>query len=351
MSRNIVVLGAGASAADGAPIQADLFKSYFQYLRDNHLSIDQHHVKYFKTFWSIDVRRDQISDIVFPTFEEALGMLELARSRNEGFPGYYSTANQNTIEHSIEDLIFLIAEILRVKLQRKNVVHSHLIENIIQRNVNRDVTFISLNYDILVDNAITAQRESVDLDYGIEFLNYETLGNWSPPSMQKAISLFKVHGSLNWLYCPVCKQVLLTPKEKGVSSLIDEGDRRVHKCPKCGGRFVPILIPPTFFKVMSNSHLIRIWDLAEQALMRCNRIIFCGYSLPDADIHIKYLLKRGCLNRRGTPPDVFVINEHRDKSDDTRKEEKRRYQRLFGANVDYTTLSFEDFARDPAQLS
>lgn len=344
MSKTIIFLGAGASAADGAPVQSSLFREYFQVLRDRKQTVDPHHVRYFKHFWGIDVQHDDFKTTIFPTFEEALGMLELAKARQESFHGYHNTANSNKIDHTIEDLIFLIVDVLKEKLQKKNIYHSKLINNIINKGLTKDVAFISLNYDILIDNAISEQYYSIDLDYGIDFVNYTTTKDWQPPSIDKSIQLYKIHGSLNWLYCPVCKQILITPNEKGVSLLIDRTQKYANACPACNGSFVPILIPPTFFKVMSNSQLVRIWDLSERALTSADTIIFCGYSLPDADMHIKYLLKRGCLNRSKSLPKIVVNNNHPGKTTSMKDDEKYRYQRLFASKVEYTDFSFSDFS-------
>lgn len=165
MCKTIVFLGAGASAAEGAPIQSALFKDYFQVLRDRKQTVDPHRVRYFKHFWGIDVQKDDLRTAIFPTFEEALGMLELAKSRQEGFHGYHNTANSNKIEHTIEDLIFLIVDVLKEKLQKKNIYHSKLVNNIIKQGITKEVTFVSLNYDILIDNAIAEQFYTVDLDH------------------------------------------------------------------------------------------------------------------------------------------------------------------------------------------
>src|SRR5262249_4788012 len=105
------------------------------------------------------------------------------------------------------------------------------------------------------------------------------------------------------------------------------------------------LCPPTFFKVMSNFHLQQVWRKAEQCLMEAKRIVFCGYSLPDADMHIKYLLKRVEVNRVSAP-EVYIVNNHADKLPSARADEERRYRRLFRERdrVHYTTLSFAEFA-------
>ncbi len=82
--------------------------------------------------------------------------------------------------------------------------------------------------------------------------------------------------------------------------------------------------------------------------MVCDRLIFCGYSFPDADIHVRYLLKRMEVNRR-RGPEVFVANEHKGKRDEARQGERERYTRFFRdkLKVHWTRMGFEQFAADP----
>ena len=312
MINKVIFLGAGASRAEGAPVQSSLFRDYFSCLRRYNKKVDSHLNSYFKTFWNIDVEHGNLDNIVFPTFEEALGMLELAKQRREGFRGFYNTANFNGIEHTIEDLILLICQVLKWMLQNNNVYHKKLVDKLINLGCAKETAFISLNYDILIDNAITMCENEVDLDYGIELMNYHFDNDWHAPDTSKSIKLLKLHGSLNWLYCPVCKKIDLTPKVKGVTQLISLGES--DKCRLCEGRNIPIIVPPTFFKVMSNPHLVQIWDQAEDLLKTCKEIFFCGYSMPDADIHIKYLIKRGMINRKEEQPSIIIVNNHDGKS-------------------------------------
>jgi hypothetical protein len=106
-----------------------------------------------------------------------------------------------------------------------------------------------------------------------------------------------------------------------------------------------MIIPPTYFKVMESLQLRQVWLRAEQALMTSDRIVFCGYSLSDADMHVKYLLKRAEVNRP-QPPDVYVVNNHDKKKVAEKKDEERRYLRLFNkpSRVHYTNLSYQEFA-------
>jgi NAD-dependent SIR2 family protein deacetylase len=203
-----------------------------------------------------------------------------------------------------------------------------------------------LNYDILIDNAITKSRQTrdVDLEYGVEFTNFSRERNWQAPRSERAISLLKLHGSLNWLYCPTCISLTLTPEEKGIIQLKWQPQDCV--CPDCNTLTTPIVIPPTFFKVMDNFYLQKIWREAEKSFTQAKRLVFCGYSFPDADIHIKYLLKRVEVNRN-TTPEIYIVNNHPKKSKHQKNEEEVRYKRFFRdqSKVHYTKKSFQNFCK------
>ena len=201
--------------------------------------------------------------------------------------------------------------------------------------------FISLNYDILIDNALTDIYPKYDLDYCVDFTNYERKNDWKRPRPKKAISLCKLHGSLNWLFCHTCISLSLTIKRNDAATTIV----KPKKCTQCGTFAVPILIPPTFFKVMSNIYLQEIWKKTDILLLRAKRIFFCGYSFPDADVHVKYIIKRAEINRK-KPLEVFIINNHKDKKEIDKEYEEARYRRFFGGRtkIFYTDKSFEDFS-------
>lgn len=349
-----VFLGAGASCAEGAPTQSELFKAYFQYCREDplfygaRLSIDRELATFFQVFFDIDVDHDDLTAARFPTFEEALGILELAMSREESFRGFDNSdqfEQGSRIRSVRRALILLIALILDRRLEDSKGVHNRLISRLVDLKTVRNFEFLSFNYDILIDNALVAHHESIDLDYGLEFTNFSRDGDWHRPRPERAIRLLKLHGSLNWLYCPTCRQITLTPKVKGICKLAV--DPQACTC-SCGTLAVPIIIPPTYFKVLSNLYLQEVWNVAEQMLSHSDTWVFCGYSFPDADMHVKYLLKRVQVNslklRR-----VVVFNWHLGKNEREADDERNRLQRFLGQafKVDYTEHSFEDFANAP----
>jgi hypothetical protein len=246
-------------------------------------------------------------------------------------------------------LILLIAEILDHKLRANAVHHPRLVSSLQRAGWLESTSFVSLNYDILMDNALLGARDQsgLDLDYTIEFVNFGI--EWQKPRTERSVKLFKLHGSLNWLYCPTCRTIKITPEEKGVCRLKWQPGECI--CDKCQTLAVPIIIPPTYFKALSNFYLRQIWHVAEGTLQQCGKLIFCGYSFPDADVHIRYLLKRVEVNSLRTP-EVFIVNEHVGKKDEARKAEIDRYRRFFRdkTKVHWTNLSFEAFCDDPTAV-
>lgn len=354
--RTVIFLGGGASAADGAPLQGEIFRQRLALAEEGDLEDEVR--RFFEEFFGIR----QITDgVQLPTFEEVLGILEIAEQEDESFRGWGTDLavpgpRRAAIQTLHDRMVFLIARTLHEALRGHADVHTQLLANLKRRHCLASTSFISLNYDILVDNAILDLYPDWDIDYCVPFSNVQMPGGglpndeWHEPRPDRAIRLLKLHGSLNWLYCPTCRSLGLTPKQKGVCRL--ETDPEQCRCPQCGTVAVPIVIPPTYFKVLSNLYLRRIWHEAEQDLLQANRIIFCGYSFPEADIHVRYLLKRAEMNRTGPGPEVIIVNEHDRKSESQRDQEQARYRRFFRdkSKFYWTDLSFQAFAADPDQI-
>jgi len=353
----IIFLGAGASQADGAPLQNDLFREYFKYNKSlpeiNRMRSewDSELNMFFKMFYGIDIEQtSDFDNVCFPTFEEVLGVLEIAISQEESFKNWDTSSLANNyknprLPHIHSLLILLIAEIIAHKLEGDSHYHPLLVNNLKKRDLLEKTSFISLNYDILIDNTLMEVQDAFDLDYTVDFVNPEEF--YKP--REKRVKLFKLHGSLNWLYCPTCRSLRITPKEKGVCKLKYKIDDCV--CDECNTLAIPIIIPPTYFKALSNLYLRQIWNNAEIELMKCNKIVFCGYSFPDADIHIRYLLKRIEVNMENTP-EIFIVNNHSKNNDQRINIERERYMRFFKdkQRVNFTELTFQQYAENPSLI-
>lgn len=346
--KTVVVLGAGASAADGAPLQSELFRQYFQsssICSRVDTTMQTELKNYFSKLWGIDINRNNLGNTKFPTFEEALGLLDIADARGEFFKDLSWSGDSSIRAQELRShLIALIALIIEEKLQRDCPNHKKLVTNLNNNRGLCSTVFLSLNYDIIIDNAIELVTQNIP-DYGVSF---SPEPNRNGESWHPSVKLLKLHGSLNWLYCPICNALSLSPGHKVAAEL--PGAPWQFRCFYCREIQISIIIPPTFFKVMSNFYLQQIWREAEEACRDAQRIIFCGYSFPNADVHFKYLLKRAEVNRSGPPPSIFIVNERPDKTEQQRQQEKDRYERFFRQkdHVHWTKLSFEEFAANPS---
>ncbi|TQW46797.1 hypothetical protein D1N85_08970, partial [Clostridioides difficile] len=110
-----IFLGAGASAAENLPIQNELFSEYFKKLNSTNYNTKMNRELYifFKQMFNIDIVKDNIDNANFPTFEEVLGLLDLAEQRKEAFRNF-GLENLNNRSDSIrflrQYLILLMAE-------------------------------------------------------------------------------------------------------------------------------------------------------------------------------------------------------------------------------------------------
>jgi hypothetical protein len=353
-ARKVIVLGAGASAADGAPLQAGLFRKYAEFLRAQenapvHDSRESELRTLFWLLWGVNIDSPDLEREHFPTFEEVLGLFELANVRGEFFKGFGGLNQETTRGQEMRShLLYLIAVVLDQSLRRNSEYHIMLIKKLKNLGWMDNTNFVSINYDLLIDNALR-QEMSAEPDYTVSF-RFQP-GEITADSSQCRTKLLKIHGSLNWLYCPTCNALDCFPGEKIVAE-IARNPMRIT-CEVCTEPRVPLIIPPTFFKVISNFYLQQVWKSSEEMLREAQHVIFCGYSFPDADLHFKYLLKRAEINRPGNPPEVFVVNEHSGKDMYQRKTEQDRFFRFYTNKglVRWTDLSFENFAASPERYA
>lgn len=351
-----IFLGAGASAAENCPIQDQLFSEYFKNVSDKDLDSDMNKAlyKFFKEMFNIDIKKDNMDTVSFPTFEEVLGLLDMAEQRRECFKNFgLETLNKkiDSIRFLRQYLILLMAKAIDKSEKSNNYYHRLLLDNLLAGGLLEDATFISANYDIHIDNTIarlySESKHPIMLDYGVKFTNFDIDKEWKCPK-EPSIKLYKIHGSLNWLYCPICNSLTLTPYEGGVMRLIY--NIKEAKCLECGEITVPIIIPPTYFKNMTNVFVSTVWNEVERALRKSEVLVFCGYSFPDADIHLKYMIKRVQTSRKNKPLRIMVFNNYVGKKEDSLKKEEERYKRFLGEDVQFTEYSFQDFCKRPIEF-
>lgn len=346
----VFVFGAGASYADGAPLQDEILpiilsgalpgiegsetgREVRQFIADNFA-------------WDEQTR-------VYPALESVFGFLDYFISQDEHLSASYPNAKIHAVK---EGLIKLIHYVISEKSNRRAMVYRSFWETVLQHETS--ISILTLNYDTLLEEALqSAYPENTYIDYRIPLMNHELPGETTrayppvPLPVERygdpvAIKIMKGHGSLNWKYCKCCNQVLLTPWDtkidlfsRGFSNPCGKeyaanGENK-HCCPIDGSEFETLIIPPSHIKKISHPVIAQILNEALREIRSCKKIIFVGYSFPSADVHFKALFKKGLINDQ----QVIVVNR-------TIKESlKMNYLSLSRQTV-FIESCFEDFIGD-----
>ena len=348
--QNVVFfIGAGFTKAivNTAPIGTEFFLNAF----DPHNSfIGDERIKDVKKF--IDNNYYQLKDNHYPNIEDVLSLIDYTIERKEALSEVYLFEEVVNVRNKI---IYLMGKVIKDNIeksseQKKEVSRSFIekINNLLLKS--KKVSIISTNYDIIIDNALREKIQSCN--YG-EMLRYNifldingpkrnarptTTLNWEDPNIscrgeinEGGIPLLKIHGSLNWFYCPKCDEVDITVGTKQADDFVEQQRRSLCANPMCTSTYEPLLVTPTMLKVYNNTFLQKLWTHSEKIISESNEIVFIGYSLPEADYHIRSLLTKALIKNTNNIR-ILVIEKKPLNDEDAERIEAvgDRYNTLFG---------------------
>lgn len=282
------------------------------------------------------------SQTILPRLEDVLSQLDLCVVQNRPLSANYPLQK---VQELREDLVYLITRLLKDTLEWLEM-DRHVTPDLVSFLTEEDA-IISLNYDIIVDIALAQKFGPRRVNYGVDIrLFYQDYPDfyYEPARSHEgepSRDLYKLHGSLNWLYCPNCQALDVTLAEKGALRVFDEAMPAV--CLRCHLPYQALIITPTLLKDYANGLLLQVWRNAERRITDANHLVFIGYSLADADVEIKCMIKRAtynCWRQRGQRPTVTVVDRE---GEGTEAEE--RYRRLFG-EIEYLPIGFTRYVRE-----
>jgi hypothetical protein len=152
---------------------------------------------------------------------------------------------------------------------------------------------ITFNYDLALDYAL--QWSHVQSSYCLD------------NERQTGVPLLKLHGSLNWAWCPICKRVHAEP----LATVLDrsprqepyqDGSRRPilstrllkRRCPCVSTAPLDVgIVPPTWNKTQYHESFSSVWRRAASELSQAEEVFVIGYSFPDTDSFFRDLLALG----------------------------------------------------------
>ncbi len=157
---------------------------------------------------------------------------------------------------------------------------------------------VTTNYDACMDQAL--DNSKVEHSY--------IIGS----QKKEGMPLVKMHGSINWFYCPSCQNVLIPTIENMRQSIKNNVPYSVTGiCPICTGPTKQFIVPPTSYKFLIYPPIVQVWNAGRDIFEKSKVYVIIGYSFSTGDDYITKMLLKAI---REDPSKQLIII---DKSADT----------------------------------
>ncbi len=201
------------------------------------------------------------------------------------------------------DISKLIAD--KIHEKQKETIKAGLpnwFKNLVKKWHDHQCNIITFNYDLLVELASTIiKAPAIDKPERWESINQGDILQVPLTSAllrtaalyagddHKTLTLYKLHGSLNWYYSGKFEfhgeTIYTVPVHEGNFEIRPDHEIAVKDK-------VPLIIPPVFDKTsfFNNETVRSIWITAGNALKRAKRIFCLGYSFPATDMMVRHFV-------------------------------------------------------------
>ncbi len=272
-------------------------------------ALEEKRKEIFKDAYSI-ISKVEIS------LEDLFTIFDNVQIRHEHFKTY---TNKDIAEYHRKLKLCIVYALIYATVKNSNPetyrnFAKKLFEKRKQATLKEDVfTVITMNWDSLLEHitndicinynqTLTPHQQKILPDLCFYNDTLDKKGTHLPFTNIKAkgiknIKILKMHGSLGWLECPKCGRVF-TDFDKEIAN--DEFNNVL--CPFCSEegntynqvfpRLQCMIITPTFLKSLDNLSIKNIWHNAYIELNEANKLVFIGYSFPEADFEMRCLLKK-----------------------------------------------------------
>lgn len=322
--RTVLIVGAGGSLAQAQSLRP---------ARDReHPPLDG---SFFAKTIALAERDDEMSEYV-DRFRAELaegGLFDdpWAVSSDRSLEQFFADVYYEVVSHrsttAFDILKYLIRIYMWVLSTTTNWMANRRSEGVLGDLVRREIrwsdpdrlTIITFNQDLVIENIVNrlpglhGQWCLRSLYGGALLTPVFTSGDQTFPSHEEdcthnpPIELLKLHGSLNWgLRTSESEPRLgtLFPTRRDKAVYVDdvreaEGDVAKVTTGSGAGRNTwylwPLVVPPIYDKqrITGMSVLQTQWDRAGDAIREADRLVMIGYSIPDADVLARQMLRRG----------------------------------------------------------
>ncbi|SMG13000.1 SIR2 family protein [Sphingobacterium psychroaquaticum] len=328
MNKTVYVLGAGFSMDAGAPSQANLVKAIYD-LKGNkkysskRLSFINKWIEEFDNFLKNGLCVSD-EERFYYTLEDVYTPIDKCISENASFRGHTIKYLQELRDNLNRLITLAIRESIDKSSNSKKPIDdfANFIVNTSRGRLENEkedkISIITTNWDIMLDNKIyellfsEAKKAKKDfigvVDYCCYLSSLDEHDNSVKPGLYALgkggynVKILKLHGSLNWMQCPKCQRLYVKFYRRFNGGYVFNKkycrhcERNFKQNKDISNKLEMNLIMPTFLKNLNNIQNKLIWQNAGIELSEADKIVFIGYSLPQADFEFKQLLSRMIKN-------------------------------------------------------
>ena len=358
MNKTVYFLGAGFSADAGGPIQNQIIQfilddKFIEKFQSNPevIKARKSFIKFIEKTLSIDKKLwDNIA------LEDIFTPIDRALSTGKSFKNF----GTNELIKLREEFHLLMGSAIKFGVDNENNKDyinefAKYINTIAQKRLENgwdEISVITTNWDILLDNSLEdlTRRYSIInedklavVDYCCYISSLEKNDEYIKPGLLALgkggynIKYLKLHGSMNWLHCPNCQRMYVKFGEKTIL-------QNKQHCRHCMENYkfsenessIELrgnLLLPTFIKDLSNIQIQLIWQNAGIELSEASKVVFIGYSLPQADFEIRQLLSRCIPNHTEIEVVLYPFNKDIPKSQKQKEDEILPWKTFFGKRI------------------
>lgn len=326
--RKVVVLGAGVSKSFGLPLADGLLKEMIEWQKSRGKESALARIFEFLEYFYPSFRRGRSW---FPPAEDVLAMMEVAleyctirSSTSRGNPW-----REDEVMSRRSTFLRLLCEYLWSFQTGIRLGEFSLFRDFVRNNGTR-VIYITFNYDLLLESALSAER--IPFSYALQFNSDE-------------VAVLKPHGSINWF-----KQTVKMADGVDTFDLGNHIDSRgvkrgspadcIQVCLTLDPQMLrfrkwkePVIVPPTPMMQIENPDLKRIWASFSSAIHATPQLEIIGYSLPSADRLARLVLRKAGPPHHGNRR-IMVVNPGR---------VKRVYREAIWKGCKFSRVKFADW--------
>lgn len=282
--RLVYVVGAGFSAGLGYPLTSDLVMNLWDQVDEDTWKHDlEDAIKFHNPMFNPNRFHS------FPNIEELLSQLMITDELFYAGDQYTGNLGKSNPEEIRQELLMEIKDwFLKI---HQNGQGKTWVTEFCDHIRSEHAAILSFNWDLILDEKLAAEGLSSEF-YGL-----------SKHVPSEGPVLLKPHGSLNWYEENPGTKI----KEKLRVKIFDSDGAgqdvyafKRFRAPRTKEprRYMPLIVPPVYMKDFSKPIFRRLWHHCTEILRQAEKVVFLGYSMPEADRHAQFILRCGFADQQ-----------------------------------------------------